>query len=58
MVSYMHCRKFRAAETQIDGLVQEWRSSSALAMELRLSGTNPSNLPLSMLQQREEGLDF
>ena len=26
----------------IDGLVQEWRNSSALAMELRLSCTNPS----------------
>ena len=28
----------------IDGLVQERRNSSALAMELRLSGTNPSIL--------------
>ena len=26
---------------QIDGLVQEWRNSSVLAMELRLSCTNP-----------------
>ena len=29
-------------ETQIDGLVQERRNSSALAMELGLSCTNPS----------------
>ena len=28
--------------THIDGLVQERRNSSALAMELRLSCTNPS----------------
>ena len=29
-------------ENNIDGLVQEWRNSSALAMGLRLSCTNPS----------------
>ena len=29
-------------DTYIDGLVQERRNSSALAMELRLSSTNPS----------------
>ena len=29
-------------EEYIDGLVQERRNSSALAMELRLSCTNPS----------------
>ena len=29
--------------SQIDGLMQERRNSSALAMELRLSCTNPSN---------------
>ena len=32
------------ARYKIDGLVQEWRNSSALAMELRLSCTNPSIL--------------
>ena len=31
----------------IDGLVQERRNSSALAMELRLSCTNPSTYALS-----------
>ena len=40
----------------IDGLVQERRNSSALAMELRLSCTNPSILPeLSGHKQLSEG---
>ena len=29
--------------SQLDGLVQEWRNSTVLAMELCLSCTNPSN---------------
>ena len=32
----------QSAEAQIDGLVQERRNSSALAMELLLSSTKPS----------------
>ena len=32
------------SEHQLDGLVQEKRNSSADALELRLSCTNPSNL--------------
>ena len=40
----------------IDGLVQERRNSSALAMELRLSCNNPSMLPeLSEHKQLSEG---
>ena len=34
----------------IDGLVQERRNSSALAMELRLSCINPSMCPLDRYQ--------
>ena len=33
--------KSKYGQQQIDGLVQERRNSSALAMELRLSCTNP-----------------
>ena len=36
------CQEFYGASWYIDGLVQERRNSSALAMELRLSCTNPS----------------
>ena len=38
---YLH-EEFRYPGLRIDGLVQERRNSSALAMELRLSCTNPS----------------
>ena len=43
---YMHFdvvrRRYNLVQYNIDGLVQERRDSSALAMELRLSFTNPS----------------
>ena len=35
-------RETRMIEDHVDGLVQERRNSSALAMELRLSCTSPS----------------
>ena len=35
---------------QVDGLVQERRNSIANALELRLSRTNPSKLPLMCVQ--------
>ena len=43
---FFSCSVFRAStvdilEFHVDGLVQERRNSSALAMELRLSCTNP-----------------
>ena len=40
--SYDKVGDYVCYDSQIDGLVQERRNSSALAMELRLSCTNPS----------------
>ena len=41
-IAHKICTWFRCGLTYIDRLVQERRNSSALAMELRLSCTNPS----------------
>ena len=39
---YLSLQGHYASTYHIDGLMQEWRNSSALAVELRLSCTNPS----------------
>ena len=43
----MQMRRYKTFSGEIDGLVQERRNSSALAMELHLSGTN-----LSLVRER------
>ena len=54
MFCRMFCRQtvvfLRYEDHDIDGLVQERHNSSALAMELRLSCTNPSNEDHKMIK--------